>query len=79
MKRLLSCEGVFGAVSSETQIIRGQWVHEGQTYFDDLLRVFLDVPDSPDSTEFFRAYKQTLKGRFRQIDIWMVTFPVEII
>jgi hypothetical protein len=26
----------FRAVSTETQVIKGQWQHEGQTYFDDI-------------------------------------------
>jgi hypothetical protein len=30
----------FGGVSSETQIIRGLWQHEDQTYRDELVRMF---------------------------------------
>ena len=30
----------FGAVSSETQRIEGQWQHAGQVYRDELMRVF---------------------------------------
>jgi len=51
----------FGAVSSETQIIRGVWTHEGQVYRDELIRVFVDVTDSPEVREFFREYKEILK------------------
>lgn len=43
----------FGAVSAETQTIRGTWQHEGQVYRDDLVRVFVDVPDVPESRAFF--------------------------
>ena len=42
---LLELERRFGAVSSETQTIRGLWRHEGESYRDDLIRVFLDVAD----------------------------------
>ena len=38
----------FGAVSSETQTIRGLWQHEGKLFRDDLVRVFVDVSDVPD-------------------------------
>jgi hypothetical protein len=44
---LLELEEKFGAVSSETQVIRGFWRPEGQSYRDDLVRVFVDVPDLP--------------------------------
>ena len=44
---LVELEQQFGAVSSETQIIRGQWQYQGQSYRDELVRIFVDVPDTP--------------------------------
>jgi len=76
---LVELEQRFGAVSSETQVIRGQWRHEGQSYRDELVRVFVDVADAPENREFFVAYKDQLKGRFRQLDIWMTTYLIEVI
>ena len=76
---LLDLERQFGAVSSETQTIRGFWQHEGQSYRDDLVRIFVDVPDTPENAQFFREFKERLKARFQQIDIWMTTYPVEVI
>jgi hypothetical protein len=38
---LLELEQRFGAVSSETQAIQGFWQHQGQSYRDDLTRIFL--------------------------------------
>ena len=69
----------FGAVSSETQTIRGIWHHEGQIYRDDLVRVFVDVPDVPESRQFFSEFKERIKTRFDQIDIWMTTYLVEVL
>jgi hypothetical protein len=69
----------FGAVSAETQVIRGHWQHQGEVYRDELVRVFVDVPDSGETREFFVAYKEQLKARFRQLDIWMTTYPIEVI
>jgi hypothetical protein len=76
---LLELRQQFGAVSSETQIIRGLWQHEEQVYRDDLVRVFVDVPDAPESIQFFRDFKERLKARFRQLDIWMTMYPIEIL
>src|SRR5438067_174428 len=76
---LLELRQQFRAVSSETQIIRGLWEHAGETYRDELVRVFVDVEDSAENRLFFQEYKERLKGRFQQIDIWMTTYPIELI
>jgi hypothetical protein len=34
--------------------------------------------DTPENTEFFATYKETLKQRFRQIDIWIVSYEIMI-
>ena len=74
---LLELRQRFGSVSSETQIIRGYWQHEGQLYRDELTRVFVDVADTPENSQFFLEFKERLKTQFRQIDIWMTTHPIE--
>jgi hypothetical protein len=76
---LLELRQRFGAVSSETQTIRGFWQHQQQEYRDDLVRVFVDVDDVPDSREFFQEFKERIKSRFQQIDIWVTTYPIEAI
>ncbi len=76
---LFELEQRFGAVSAESQPIQGHWQHQGQTYRDDLTRIFVDVPDTPESIEFFRHFKSTLMERFKQLDIWLTTYPVEVI
>src|ERR1041385_99732 len=69
----------FGAVTWETQIIRGAWEHEGRVYHDDLMRVAIDVSDSDNNRLFFRDLKERLKIRFRQIDLWMTTHTIETV
>lgn len=76
---LLELRQRFGAVSSETQIIRGFWQYEGQVHRDELVRVFVDVPDVPESRQFFLDFKERAKARFKQIDIWMTTYLVEVL
>ena len=76
---LLELRQQFGAVSSETQTIRGVWQHQGQVYRDDLIRVFVDARDIPEVREFFAAFKQTLKNRFQQLDIWITAYQIEVL
>jgi hypothetical protein len=76
---LIELEQRFGAVSCETQTIRGLWRYEGQPFRDDLVRVFVDVPDEPESRQFFVELKDRLKARFQQLDIWLTTYPIEVL
>ena len=74
---LLELEQRFGAISSESQIIHGMWASEGQTYRDELVRVFVDVADSRVHRQFFQRWKKRLKARFKQLEIRMTTYLVE--
>jgi len=76
---LIEFESQFGAVSCESQTIRGRWRHEGQSFRDDLIRVFVDVPDTPESRDYFITSKERLKARFQQLDIWMTTYLIEVL
>lgn len=49
------------------------------TYRDSLARVFVDVPDTPENRGFFIRFKERLKERFQQLEIWLTTFPIELI
>src|SRR5437868_13581714 len=69
----------FGAISMSAFAVIGSWVHEGTHYEDELRRFTVDIEDSPENQQFLAAYKKTLLERFEQIEIYMVTFPVEII
>lgn len=69
----------FGAVSAETQRIEGQWEFEGTVYRDLNVRIYVDVPDIETNRQFFIELKESLKERFQQLDIWMTTYPLEVI
>lgn len=66
----------FGAVSNETQVIRGQWEYGGVIFRDEVMRVFVDVPRTSDAEEFFIEFKETLKTRFEQIEMWITWFDI---
>jgi hypothetical protein len=69
----------FGAASWETQVLRGVWEQEGVVYQDNLTRFFVDVPDVPEHRQFFKEFKQRLKQRFQQLDVWITSHPVDVI
>ena len=69
----------FGAASCETQVIRGVW-RRGETIFrDDLTRMFVDVPVNPEQDQFFRDFKETLKARFQQLEIWVTSHDIRVL
>ncbi len=76
---LQELEQEFGAVSCETQIILGLWRKEGELYRDSLARVFVDTEDTPRNRQFFVQFKEVLKARVQQKEIWLTTYPVEVI
>ena len=75
---LLELEERFGAVSSETQPIHGLWRHGEQIFRDELIRVFVDTLDVAESRTFFAEFKERVKAQFQQIDIWLVTYPIDV-
>ena len=68
----------FGATSYLPEPFQGIWIHQGQTYSDQNVRLFVDVEDTPENAAFFREFKAKLKQRFRQLDIWLVSYEIRI-
>jgi hypothetical protein len=69
----------FGALSVYPQPIRGLWVHEGTRYEDELIRIIVDVDDTPENQHFFLRCKSILLERFEQIAVYIVSYPVDIL
>ena len=69
----------FGAASWETQVLRGSWEAGTRIYQDNLTRFFVDVADAPEHREFFKDFKERLKTRFNQLDVWITSHPIELI
>ena len=69
----------FGASTSDTVEVRGQWTYQGTTYADQLVRLRVDVEDLPENWTAMRGLKETLKVRFEQLDIWITAHHIELI
>jgi len=48
-------------------------------YQDNLTRFFVDVEDLPEHRAFFRQFKEQLKARFDQLEIWITSHPLDVI
>jgi hypothetical protein len=68
----------FGAFTSSPEVLRGVWMQAGQRFEDEHLRMVIDVLSTTESQAFFRQFKERLKTRFRQIEIWIVSYDIEV-
>jgi len=69
----------FGAISQLPGTIAGVWTHEGTRFEDQSLRLYVDAEDSVENREYFSSLKEELKSEFEQIEIYIVSYPIEII
>ena len=75
---VLELTDYFGAASYETQKVEGHWRHGGIQYRDDMVRLFVDVPDSTKNRQWMKQFKLRWKDRFEQIELWMVSYRVDV-
>jgi hypothetical protein len=68
----------FGAASYETQKIEGHWRSAGVTYRDDLVRIVVDVPDADENRAWLKEFKARWKARLEQLELWLVSYPIDI-
>lgn len=69
----------FGATSTDSVVVRGHWLYQSTIYDDRLIRVRLDVNDTPENWQKMRNIKEVLKQRFEQIDLWISAHRIEIL
>jgi hypothetical protein len=68
----------FKGASFETQTIEGHWHHEGIWYQDYLSRIFVDVPDTVKNRKWMKRFKARWKKRLDQLEIWLVSYRIEV-
>lgn len=69
----------FGALTTSPELLQGVWMHQGQRFEDQHLRLIIDVEPGPETRAYFRDLKERLKTRFRQIDLWVISYEIEIV
>lgn len=69
----------FGAVSDETHKVAGQWRRGTMLYRDDMATLYVDVPDDEASRTWMLDFKSRWKDRLQQLDLWMISYSIEVI
>jgi hypothetical protein len=70
----------FGALTVDPYPVQGLWNYQGTSYQDALLRYTVDVEEDIVTVQaFFGEFKEILKERFRQLDVWIVAFPIRVV
>jgi hypothetical protein len=68
----------FGGTTQDLLRATGTWKYGGTRFRDELLRMRIDS-DDPAAVAFLRNYKETLKQRLQQIDIWITAHQIQVI
>jgi len=68
----------FDAASYETQKVEGHWRHQGILYRDNLVKIVIDAADEEASREWMREYKARWKQKLEQLDLWLVSYTIDV-
>ncbi|GAA3637832.1 hypothetical protein [Microlunatus ginsengisoli] len=77
---LTEAADVFGAFTFRPESALGTWTAPNQHRYRDRLSVLsVDVDDSPAHAEWIRHFKSHLLQRFQQLEIYITSYPVEVV
>jgi hypothetical protein len=68
----------FGAASYETQKVEGQWRHGGVLIRDNLVKLVVDAPDVISNRRWMKQYKERWRSQLEQVELWMVSYSVDV-
>ena len=68
----------FNAVSWYKDAAEGYWQHAGKLFCDNLGLLVIDVPDTAKNRKWMKAFKARWKERLDQLEIWMVSYRIDI-
>jgi hypothetical protein len=71
--------GQFGAVTVMPHAVLGYWVSQETRFEGELLRMVVDVDDTQENGHFFADFKVVLLRRFEQLEIYIASYPLDIL
>lgn len=69
----------FSALTMDAPPVSGLWVSGGREYQDELIRFVVDTEATAETDAFFQTFKERLKDRFQQIEIWITAYPIRLL
>ncbi len=67
----------FGGASFDPGTVAGFWLHEDSLFSDELIRVRVSSHQAELDDAFISRYKETLKERFEQEEIYITAYIIE--
>jgi hypothetical protein len=71
--------GRFGGLTGSPEAFLGIWIHDGTRCEEEMRRLTVDVDNTASNRKFFERLKATLRKRFEQIEIYIVSYLVDIL
>lgn len=68
----------FNAASFYKDAVEGRWRHAETLYRDDLALIVVDIADTKKNRKWMKDYKARWKERLDQIELWMVSYVIDI-
>jgi hypothetical protein len=69
----------FRGITVAPQTYLGIWVQEDVRFEEEMRRFTVDVDNTAGNRQFFARYKGKLRERFEQIEIYIVSYLVDIV
>lgn len=58
--------------------VEGHWRFQEVLYRDNLTKIIVDVVDSEANREWMRQFKQRWKVKLDQLELWLVSYVIEV-
>ena len=68
----------FNAVAFYKEAVEGHWRYDETLFRDDLALLVVDVPETAKNRKWMKAFKARWKQRLEQLEIWMVSYRIDI-
>ncbi len=69
----------FRGVTLAPHTVLGIWLYQETRFEEEMRRMTVDVDEISDHETFFLQFKAKLLERFEQIEIYIASFPVDIL
>ena len=68
----------FGAASEEPESVEGRWEQRDHIQQDSLSKIVVDVTDNDENRDWMRGFKSRWKDELEQLEIWLISYVIEV-